>query len=317
MRLRGESFVFIGDQPSRLALLPAPRAQLELRSTYQPQHDTIHYAAGRDYVFDASQNALIRLPGSRLPDFRTNVLYGQRRFDHTRFPGYGNLPFFAYADYNTSQRIEPRRTDRAPQLRGTRAKMRSGAPLKIVAFGDSITWGGEASAARLIFWQRWVRDLRANHPHARITAHNGATGGDTTTQGLQRLDEKVLRLKPDLVLVGFGMNDHNRGSIALPRFRRQLREIVKRIRATGAEVILYPAFPPNPLWLHSAHRMERYAAATRDVAGATDCAFANVFAFWQHIATRKRPEDLLANNINHPNDFGHWIYYQALAAVLR
>jgi hypothetical protein len=33
------------------------------------------------------------------------------------------------------------------------------------------------------------------------------------------------------------------------------------------------------------------------------------------MTARKRPEDLLANNINHPNDFGHWIYYRVLTAM--
>lgn len=318
MRLHGESFVFVGDQPSRLAFLPTARPQLELRSTYLPQRGTIYYEAGRDYAFEATKGALIRLPGSRLPDFRTNILHGQRNFDHTQFPGYGNTTFFAYADYNTAATIPTTGArNHGAHLARTRAKLRSGVPLTIVAFGDSITWGGEASRPSLIFWRRWADDLRQQHPRARIRTFNGATGGDTTTQGLERLDEKVLRKHPDLVLIGFGMNDHNRGSISLPRFRRQLREIVQRVRATGAEIILYSAFPPNPLWLHSARRMARYADATREIAAATNCAFADVFGLWQHIAARKRPEDLLANNINHPNDFGHWIYYRALSAVLR
>ena len=42
------------------------------------------------------------------------------------------------------------------------------------------------------------------------------------------------------------------------------------------------------------------------------CAFADVYRPWMKIAFRKKPEDMLANNINHPNDFGHWIYFQAL-----
>jgi acyl-CoA thioesterase-1 len=33
------------------------------------------------------------------------------------------------------------------------------------------------------------------------------------------------------------------------------------------------------------------------------------------IAARKKPEDLLGNDINHPNDFGHWLYVQALEAI--
>ena len=28
------------------------------------------------------------------------------------------------------------------------------------------------------------------------------------------------------------------------------------------------------------------------------------------IAARKKPEDLLGNNINHPNDYGHWVYFR-------
>jgi hypothetical protein len=32
-------------------------------------------------------------------------------------------------------------------------------------------------------------------------------------------------------------------------------------------------------------------------------------------AARKKAEDLLGNNINHPNGFGHWIYYRVLSAI--
>ena len=74
-------------------------------------------------------------------------------------------------------------------------------------------------------------------------------------------------------------------------------------------------FPPNPHWLHGSQRMGEYAAATARVAAETRSAYADVFANWQVMAARKRPEDLLANNINHPNDFGHWIYYRALGAT--
>ena len=33
------------------------------------------------------------------------------------------------------------------------------------------------------------------------------------------------------------------------------------------------------------------------------------------MASKKKPEDLLANNINHPNDFGHWLYFKAFEAL--
>lgn len=313
----GESMVFIGDEPSPLAFPPARQPALRLRSTYRPEPATILYEEGRDYRVDYDRGTVTRLPGSRLPDFRTNVLHGQEEFDHTKFPGYGNKPFFAYADYDLATPVVwPVATPSAAKLPATRAKLAAGGALTIVAFGDSITNGGEASVPELIFWRRWADDLQAKYPRASIKTVNGATGGDTTTRGLQRLQAKVLAERPDLVLVGFGMNDHNRRGVPLPDFERQLREIISRIRAaTTAEIVVFSTFPPNPRWAHGSHRMAEYAAATARVAAETKCVFADVFGSWQALAARKRPEDLLANNINHPNDFGHWIYYRVLAAL--
>jgi hypothetical protein len=36
---------------------------------------------------------------------------------------------------------------------------------------------------------------------------------------------------------------------------------------------------------------------------------------WAKALQRKDASSLLGNNINHPNDFGHWLYLQALEAI--
>jgi len=313
----GESVVFIGEEPAALSGLPWRAPAPVVRSTYLPGPDTVTYAEGRDYTVDFDGGTLRRLPGSRLPDFRTNSLYGQEEFDHSKFPGFGNGGFFAFVDY-TSDATEPWpvQAAQAALLPKSAAKLRAGGDFKLVAFGDSITAGGDATRPEWIFWNRWADELRARHPQARITAVNGATGGDSTVQGLQRLQAKVLDLQPDLVLIGFGMNDHNKGGVPLPQFVANLKEIITRIRAaTEAEVILLSAFPPNPKWKFGSHHMEDYAAATAQVARETGSAYAEVFTNWQALAARKKPEDLLGNNINHPNDFGHWIYFRVLGEL--
>lgn len=314
---RGESLVFIGEEPSTLAFAPARNRPVHLRSKYLPGPATITYEENRDYRVDYARGTIARLPGSRLPDFRTNVLFGQPEFDHTKFPGYGNKAFFAYADYDLAVAcrwpVQPPHSDR---LRATRAKLRAGDAVKIVAFGDSIMRGGEASEDGLVFWRRWADDLQRKYPRARVSTVNAATGGDNTTRGLQRLQRKVLDEKPDLVLIGFGMNDHNVRGVPRPEFERQLREMITRIReAAKVEVIVLSTFPPNARWVHGSHRMEEYAAATARVAAEAECAYGDVFNNWRLMTARKRPEDILANNINHPNDFGHWIYYRVLVAL--
>lgn len=312
--------VFIGEEPAALAYRSTRPAEIRLRSTYEAGPTTVQYVPGRDYLVDPILGTVRRTADSRIPDFRTNVLYGVDDFDHSKYPGFGNGAFFVFADY-TFQRDQPwphqaTAGKQRQALQGTFRKLASGLPLKIVAYGDSITAGGDASRPGLIFWQRWADSLR--QAGATVEAINGATGGDSTVQGLQRLPGKVLDVRPDLVLIGFGMNDHNRGGVALPQFKTNLHQIIQRIRSgSSAEIIIFSAFPPNPRWHFGQRRMAEYALATETVADETGVAFADVYNNWQSLASRKKCEDLLGNNINHPNDFGHWIYYQVLASLFQ
>lgn len=315
----GESVILVGEAPANLAFAPSPSQPAKVRSTYLDGLPlTVHYEPGRDYVLEAS-GQIRRTPKSRIPDFGTNVLYGKEDFDHTRFPGFGNGGFFVFVDYSHREKWspEPPPPERGgPGLPNTRKKLRAGEKIRIVAYGDSITAGGDASTPGLIFWERWAEALRQKYSRATIETVNGATGGDSTVQGLQRLPEKVLAQKPDLVLIGFGMNDHNLGGVPPAVFGDHLRTMIDRVRAdTGAEIILFSAFPPNPRWHYGTHNMAAYAAATEQVAREKRCAFADMYHLWQQFAGKKKPEDLLGNNINHPNDFGHWIYFQALVAM--
>lgn len=318
MEMRGDSLVLAGTAPGRLCFGGVVKGSVTVRSTYEPGLDaTVVYEEGRDYVVDYGAGTVARTADSRIPDFATNILYGQKAFDHRDFPGYGNTAFTVYADY-TTRAGKPLFTETRQDelLARTAERLRAGGPFKMVAFGDSITAGGDATAPHLRFEQRYARDLEARFPGARIEVEDGATGGDGTAQGLQRLQEKVLDRSPDLVLLGFGMNDHNLGGPSPEQFEMNLITLVRRIReATQAEVILFSAFPPNPDWKFGSGRMDRYAAATRRAARAMRCAYADVFATWTRALERKDLPSLLGNNINHPNDFGHGLYYETLRSI--
>ena len=312
----GESVVLVGEEPARLAWIPIVSQPIQVRNRYLPEPGAETYVQGRDFVFDPTQGTLRRTLGSRIPDFRTNSLFGKEDFDHSRFPGFGNTGFFVFVDYqHRTESPWPVQRPQVDLLPRAVAKLAKGGTFRIVAYGDSITAGGDATRPEWIFWNRWAEGLRKRHPGSEITILNGATGGDSTVQGLQRLQAKVLDQKPDLVLIGFGMNDHNRGGVPIPQFEANLREMIRRIReSNGAEVLLFSAFPPNPKWKFGSHRMEDYAAATRRVAEETGSAYADVHGNWLTWSVRKKPEDMLGNNINHPNDFGHWLYFRVLEA---
>lgn len=341
----GESAVLVGEETASLAFEPDQSQPVSVRSTYlDDTPETIHYLAGRDYVLDR-HGRIRRTANSRIPDFRANILYEKQRFNHGDYPGYGNSSFFVYVDYSYRQSSSPLTTaadSGAVYLPQTLQRLKSGAKVRIVAYGDSITAGGDASSAHLIFWARWADLLRKKYPNATVEMINSGTNSDTSKQGIRRLAENVIAYQPDLVLLGFGMNDQNAGAPAsffsnlrilayqallglgiddrqLPRpspLAENLRVMIDRIRAeTRAEIIVFSAFPPNPKWLWSSGYMPLYAIETEQVAREKHCAYANVYDLWAKFAEHKKPEDFLSNNINHPNDFGHWIYYQAFAAL--
>jgi acyl-CoA thioesterase I len=311
----GESLVLAGIEPGQLMHRRLVRGSVTVRSTYSTDApNRVGYVEGKDFAVDYAAGQVRRVPGSSIPDYSKNSLFGRKDFDHRNFPGFGNYKEFVFVDYRHRDPFSwPVQARQDRLLSRTKARLKQGQPLTIAAFGDSITAGGDATAPELIYWQRWIAALRKRYRKATITGVNSATGGDTTVQGLARLEQKVLSIKPDLVLVAFGMNDQNVGSVPLDRFEANLGEMVDRIRKeTPAEIVLLSSCLPNPNWHYTSGRMPEYGRVTAKVAADKRCAFADVLTNWRAVVDRKKPEDLLSNNVNHPNDFGHSIYVHVL-----
>ena len=73
---------------------------------------------------------------------------------------------------------------------------------------------------------------------------NAGVSGDTTAGGLRRVDW-VLRSRPSVVIVALGANDGLRG-LSVAAMRANLEQIVERLRAAGAQVLLAGMrVPPN------------------------------------------------------------------------
>jgi acyl-CoA thioesterase-1 len=111
----------------------------------------------------------------------------------------------------------------------------------IVALGDSLTTGlgvtpDEAYPARL-----QARLAREGYPYRVV---NAGVSGDTTTGALRRLPW-LLRQRPEIAIVALGANDGLRGQ-SVDVMRANLTEIVRQLRAAGAQVLLVGMrLPPN------------------------------------------------------------------------
>lgn len=112
---------------------------------------------------------------------------------------------------------------------------------RVVFLGDSLTAGmgldeDEAYPALL------ERELRQEGLSVHVI--NAGVSGDTSAGGLSRLGW-LLGQHPDVIVVGLGANDGMR-AVPVAETEKNLREIVRRAQAAGAEVLLLGMrIPPN------------------------------------------------------------------------
>jgi acyl-CoA thioesterase-1 len=115
-------------------------------------------------------------------------------------------------------------------------------PVKLVAFGDSLT-AGYGLAAADAFPSRLQRELAARG--YKVEVFNAGVSGDTTAAGLDRLAWAVPG-DADGVIVELGANDALRG-LDPAAARANLDKILATIRAQGPEILLAGMRAPRNL----------------------------------------------------------------------
>jgi lysophospholipase L1-like esterase len=337
--------VFEGAEPQPLRYAPHTAGKPRLRSKADPNHpDNVWFEDGADYVFHTANGTVGRTAASRIPDWREHPLYGRSGFDHRDFKTISNSAYTVYADYGyeaiaedgcPSDAASDKMADEAsmpstrtpaiwnagasPGLDKIRQRLAAGESAVFVVFGDSISMGAEIGEVRYKFAFRFAESLRSRFPEARIELKNKAIGGEASARALTRLHDDVIAERPDLVLIGYGMNDQNRkedgsNSISPQSFERNIASMIEQIRAgTEADLILITPCVPNPDWIFASANVADYAMALRRLAARYGTAIADVQLGWQaELAAGKSHASLLVNNVNHPNEYGHGIYARTL-----
>jgi acyl-CoA thioesterase-1 len=108
----------------------------------------------------------------------------------------------------------------------------------IAAFGDSLTAGVAGRS-----YPDQLQDLLDRNGY-RYRVDNQGVSGDTTTDGLARIDN-VIAEKPVLVILEFGGNDGLRG-VPVAEIRANLQEIIAKLKAANLPIVLLGiTLPPN------------------------------------------------------------------------
>lgn len=141
----------------------------------------------------------------------------------------------------------------------TGSKMAQKQHITVVAFGDSIT-----AATHQVPDARWPEILRRalsdRFPECVVKVINAGVGGNTSREGLRRMDQDVLKHAPDFVLVEFG-NDATpepARHVSFEEFTNNLSQIRARVAERNNGQVIMLTFPPIVDQWHSQYKNEFY-----------------------------------------------------------
>jgi lysophospholipase L1-like esterase len=207
-------------------------------------------------------------------------------------------------------------------------------PLRIVAFGDSITNGvGPAGMTEADTFRDIVRRELTERLGSNVEVINAGVNGDIVPLAIGRLERDVLDRKPDIVTIMFGGNEagfyrpETNGFADTPRvsrdeFRATLVKMVDRIRRSGITVVLMTC-PPMTERYWGKHLepyqkyginflVKEYAQAMRDVAREKRVELIDVYRAFEREPKRLEffPDGL------HPDARGHRVIADLLVERL-
>ena len=215
---------------------------------------------------------------------------------------------------------KPSPSEAERRLPRTMAKLRNGEPLKLLAWGDSVTQGylGEDQ------WQnQLVRRLQQRFPSARIElvtvgwgGHNSQDFLDAPPGHVRNFAESVLAAKPDLVISEF-VNDV---PLDASKVEQNYRRFLADFRAIGAEwVILTPHYSTFMNWPSERDLDDDprpYVQMLRRFTREQEVALADAAARYGRLWRQGIPySTLMVNACNHPDARGMAIFADSLMAL--
>lgn len=217
-----------------------------------------------------------------------------------------------------------------------RRKLKNKQKITLAVLGDSITEGC-SSTSRIS--EVLGREVLPNTPcYAELLAyeirryygvevelHNEGIGGDTSSD-VQPNGKHAAALnsakaaKPDLCVIGFGMNDMSNSNSAA-YFGTNIKALINEIRSSNSECefILLNSFPCNPLYELDSDTFTGYLRKLNEIAQENEdgsVAVVDMQKVGKHALQTKRYCEISSSNVNHPNDFFHRVYSMNIMAVL-
>lgn len=207
-------------------------------------------------------------------------------------------------------------------------KLKSGQKTNLVCLGDSISAGWSASGYQYCnilplcppYFNLVADYLGMYYKNDNIDAANFSVGGMKTDWGREDTQiQSVVKENPDLLIIAFGMNDGVSGGFAPKTYEENTLAIIDGVKKScpDTEIVLVSPMLPNAEVANMLVNQYNYVAILNEIASKREnVAVADVATLSFRLLQLKKFRDMSANNINHPNDFMHRVYAQAIVKTI-
>jgi acyl-CoA thioesterase I len=154
------------------------------------------------------------------------------------------------------------------------------------------------------------RAVKEAHPYAVVNVTVTAIGGGNSQSGAARFAKDVLSLKPDVVLIDYGLNDRR---LPLETSAGCWQQMIDEAKAAGAKVILLtPTGDTSAKMLDENDALTKQAVQIRALAEKNGVGLADSYRAYQDwLRAGKNLADLMSQ-VNHPNAAGHALVLEQL-----
>lgn len=280
------------------------------------------YKPGVDYKLTG--NVIERVNGSNIP-FRADTSFDTKK-DLAWFNTESQWVVVTYIHHDKWSGVVP--TYKGTMVPHTIAKLKAKKSLKIVAYGMSITRGLDVSSYDNVppymptYVDLFTNQLKKAYRYNDIKLYNAGLPGAVVDWGAKYADEYVSVIKPDLVIIDFGMNDFWR--MTPEQFKGYIQTIINKVKKVNPQVefLLLSNMKFDPDYVLDSDKtkswyqanMEGYSKVLQQME-AKGVINLDMTAISDILYHKKKAKDCIANPL-HPNDYLARWYAQGMAQLL-
>lgn len=223
-----------------------------------------------------------------------------------------------------------------------KGKLERGEKVQVLFYGDSVVQGANASSFVGLapnaeqYTDMIISYMKAHYPNANVIKQNLASGGTTAENALNYFPNRTptsaiqtepCTITPDLLVMGYGLNDQNAVGYTDEKFLNNLETLVAKARQNFPEIEILLVSPilgnPNSFnYQFGTQKTQENAMKNRFFpngnAKYSGLAIAEVSTMHNQLYSKKgnRYQDITANNINHPNDMSSRLIAQTCLTTM-